>query len=166
MANHSVISLKKAVTPEDVERAVEAINQRRFGGRLVLRELTVPWMRATRGWALTAPGTKPDPEPIDPEPEDLGFCFWLHKDGLGIETRHGVHNAWMRWVMYIHEHELARHFGAEEFDGGDGMEPTNPDQYKTNLFDWATRNLKKPLSADDEAYIQKHFTSHIPEGWT
>jgi hypothetical protein len=168
MANHSLITLRKAVTPEDVEQVVARINQRRFRGRLTLvspEGLTEAW-QAARAWCVEAPGTRPkDPGPFKPD-EDLGFCFWLRRDGQAIETRHGLDNSWMRWVMYIHEHELARHFGVKRFDGGDGMVPTDPEQFLDSLSDWAARNLTKPLTESDAAYIQKYFTDSIPQGWS
>lgn len=167
MANHSFINLRRAVTPEDVERAMAKINERRFGGRLVLsstEELTRAW-QAAKAWILEAPGTRPkEPGPCNPD-ENLCYCFWLTKNRMGIETRHGQFNSWIRWVMYIHEHELARHFDIGHFDGGDGQVNTDPEQFKKSLFDWATRKLKKPLSDEDAAFIKKRFTDFIPEGW-
>lgn len=167
MANHSVIPLRKAVTPEDVEHVLEEINQRRFGGRLRLvstPELTAGW-RAEKAWLVEAPGTRPKkPDKFFKPDENLCFCFWLNKGGQSIETRHSVHNSWMYWVMNIHEHELAKAFGLEKFDGGDGDVKTDPDQYGTNFRDHMNAKLPEQTPEDIE-YLQKRFFDDIPEGW-
>lgn len=168
MANHSVIPLRKSITPEDVERVVAEINQRRFKGRLRLfstPELTECW-RAERAWILEAPDTKPkNPGPCNPD-ENLGFCFWLNKGGRSIETRHStkIGNNWIYWVMNIHEHELARAFDVKHFDGGDGNVKTDPDQYGTSFI--AHMNAKLPeRTPEDIEYLQRRFFDGIPEGW-
>lgn len=168
MANHSVISLKTAITPEDVERVVEEINQRRFKGRLHLYstpELTEGW-RAERAWILDVPGTRPkDPGPCNPD-ENLGFCFWLNKGGRSIETRHStkIGNNWIYWVMNIHEHELAKAFGQKKFDCGDGDVKTDPDQFGMNYRDYMNAKLPEQTPEDVEYLERRHF-SGIPEGW-
>lgn len=165
MANHSLIRLKNPIEPEDVEKAVAEINQRRFQGRLKLEALPLEWANAVRSWVVYAPDSKPkEPGPFEPN-EDLGFCFWLRSDGKGIETRHGIFNPWMRWIMYIHEHELARHFDVPRFDGGDGMIPTAPERLQVTFYDYAVFNFAKPLSAGDQAFVKRHFLDSVPEAW-
>ena len=166
MANHSQIFLKKPTTPDSVELAVAEINGRRFQGRLLLSssiKLTESW-QASRAWLLQAPGTRLKQHKFCPD-EDLGFCFWLHKEGSIIESRHTVFNSWVRWVQDIFEHELARFFKVSKFDGGDGKIITDPEQYGSSLFKWATRNFKHPLTRDDVEFFERQFTSHIPDGW-
>lgn len=167
MANHSLIHLKRRASPEQVEAAFTEVNQRRFKGRLRLTsdaELTTTWGSA-RAWLLEAPDTRPkEPGPCYPD-EDLGFCFWLHKDGRWIESRHAGLNSWVSWVQHIFEHEFAKHFGVKRFDSGDGLVPTDPDQFKTTFYDWATRNFDKPLSKDDADFLQRRMFDHVPEGW-
>lgn len=170
MANHSLITLKTAIQPAEVEAAVAEINKQRFDGRLHLSstlELTRGW-KAARAWVVEVPDTRPEkPSPFAPD-ENLGFCFWLHRDGLGIETRHDfgtLTNGWIRWIMYIHEHELAKHFGVTRFDGGDGPIKTDPAKYKGTFYEYAVRSLKKPLSTEDEAYVQGLIQKDVPEGW-
>lgn len=167
MANHSIISLRKAVTPEQVEQAVADINHRRFGGKLRLRsteELTESW-HAARAWIFEAPGARPKNPKTASTKEDLGFCLWLHKKGLCIEVRHVLHNAWIRWVQDVFKHELAKHFGVRSFEGGDGRVATDPAQYKQSLYEFAIRNYTEPLDKETASFVQKFYTDHIPEGW-
>lgn len=166
MPNQSRIRLKTAVEPEDVEKAVAEINERRFKGKLICGEVSVPgFTEVLRIWVVSAPNSRPKkPSTFEPD-DDLGFIFWLHQDGKTIEVRHGVHNPWMRWIMYAHEHELARHFGVEKFDGGDGRVATRPDRIQTNFYDYAVYNYKQPLSANDAAFIERFFMKSVPEAW-
>jgi len=168
MANHSRFSVTRTVTPETVEWHFASINDRLFKGRLELtttEELTQAW-QSGRAWILEAPGTRPkEPGPWDPD-ENLGFCFWLHKNGKTIEFRHVVFNSWIRWVQDRFKHELAQELGVKTLnDDGVGDIPVNPKQYRDTFYNYATRNFKKPLQPLDLEAVQSLMLRFQPEGW-
>lgn len=167
MANHSIIELRKKTSPRGVEGHFKTVNRRRFRDRLLICPFAAPpWTQKPDGcWTVVAPGTKPEPSKIDPEPEDLGFILWLHKGGLAIEIRHVIYNSWLRWVQDVFKHELAKLCEVTQFDTGDGVQPTNPEQYKETCRAFYMRNFKTPLSESDRAFLQERVFDDIPPGW-
>lgn len=167
MASHSIISLRKPVTPEQVEKALEQINQRRYKGRLVILsndEMTKSW-QASRAWWAEVPDTRPaKPSKANPD-ENLGFVFWLHQDGRALEVRHATRlgSNFIWWVMLSFEHELARFFQVGMFDGGDGRVRTNPDQYKATYAEWLRRPIKgTPAGEENEV---RELLAEVPQTW-
>lgn len=167
MANHSLIELKDAVTPEVIEHHAKEIIDRRFKGKANIErrpDLTRAW-RARRAWIFEVPNTRPKtPGPMYPD-ENLGFCFWLNRGGRSVELRHVVLQPWLSWALSLFEHELAKSLGVKRFDSGDGMVKTNPAQYKKTSRAFWLRNWKEPPNAEDNEFLERMFFRFIPEGW-
>lgn len=166
MANHSIIELKEAVTPKDVERHAKEVIDRRFKGKVNIEirpDLARAW-RARCAWLFEVPNTRPKtPGPMYPD-ENLCFCFWLNKGDQTIELRHVVLQPWVYWAQSLFEHELAQSFGVEEFDGGDGMVKTDPARYQDTARAFWTRNMPDP-TPDELEFLERQYFRHIPEGW-
>lgn len=166
MANHSVIPLKTAVTPEDVERHSREIIDRKFKGKINLvhrEDLTESW-DAERAWIFEVPNSRPKkPGPMWPD-ENIGFCFWLNKGGRTVELRHVVLQSWVSWAQSLFEHELAQSFGVKRFNGGDGNVKTDPAQYKDTCKAFYMRNMPDPTPEDME-FLERRIFRDIPEGW-
>lgn len=121
-------------------------------------------------WLVALPGTAfVDPEEVRrhllaPE-EDVGFPVALQDGGQTIAFRHNL-NLFLLWAQGRVEEEMADRLGiGVTYDStGETMPPGTRRRRTGDTFrDYLTRNLDKPLSAEDTTWLER-FRKVCPEG--
>jgi hypothetical protein len=118
-------------------------------------------------WMITLPGTAGNPDEAGQRllapGEDVGFPVALQSRAIAF--RHSL-NMFQVWAQGRVEEELADYYGhGIFFDATNRTQKAGTREYRKGktFHDYLTRNLAKPLSAEDKAYIDS-YKRLAPEG--
>jgi hypothetical protein len=169
MANYSHIHLAEPTTPEELEERLKEAVLMWFNGRAQV--ITAPWEHQNPTWLVYIPGTAQSDEKkalhsmLAPG-EDVGFPVELEGEGRTIALRHSPNmcETWMRGCI---EEMLSEVYGVGVFyDATDRLAPPGSREYRRGrrLFDYLSRNFKRPLTKEDIAYLSRYRTG-CPAGF-
>lgn len=131
-----------------------------FGDRLVVTR--APFRDGGPTWLAKAPGTALDASvagrSLMPPREDFGFTMSLQGRGRTLAFR-SPWNLWCSWAQGCIIEVIGENLGVpHEFDATDEVVQPGRKRYRARrtFRGWLGRNLPKPLSPKDLAYINGH----------
>lgn len=166
MSNDAYIELDVAPSLDDFSRVLENAARRVLGSR---------WKVHSAGfskeptWLVTIPGTalqgRLAMQKLIADGEDFGFVVSLEDSCIAFRR---PLNHFESWAQGCVAEELADHYDRGVlFDATDVTYPPGTRQFRvgTSFYEYATKNLKKPLSAEDADFIDRRFKPHAPDGF-
>lgn len=176
MANYSYISLPEKLTADEIEALLKRIVQGKFGDRVeVVGADWEPELGCTHVWVVRVPNSAAFDEEeakrrwLAPG-EGVGFSVQRKRGGSQLVFRHGPDPGFVSWLRGCVAERIANEFGVGIlYDATDKVEKRGPRaknryDYPT-YFEYLTRNFKKPLPAEDAAWLVQRFKEQTPEGW-
>jgi len=168
MANYGYLYLRRKITPEVLEAKLRVAVQGWFGDRMKVER--TPWDDDGPVWWVFIPNSAPPEDEalkFNKAPEDFGFPVALQSGGRTIAFRH-ARNAFDHWCQGCIEEQLSDAFGVGIFfDATDRTYKPGVRRYRCRrrFGLYVARNLKKPLSKEDQEFIERYFKFQTPEGW-
>lgn len=170
MANYSYIKIKCG--PQGSTKAKRIAFFEPILKRCVLRALDKRWEIALASfedggptWQVTLPGTEEDTGMVGFRALGDRAGFTVALQDRAIAFRHPL-TPFDRWAQGCVEEEIADHFGRGVFFDSTGRTTrVNTREYRRGktFQEYVTRNLKRPLSPEDEKYLEK-FKQQVPPG--
>ncbi len=166
MANYGYIYLNNKISSEDFEITLKKAVKKRFKDKMQVERTELNDDGPV--WFVFIPNsapTKSEAPRFNKAQENFRFPVCLQKSKT-IAFRH-VFNSFERWCQGCIEEELSDIFNSNVYyDSTDEFIKPYTRKYRSrkSFGGYLSRNLKKPLSEEDQNFIDRHKTI-TPEGW-
>ena len=169
MANGAFIRLGRKISEKYLEKILRMVSDKWFDLRLVV--IKTEWEDNGPVWLAYLPDSAPKDNSgsVGKAPgEDFGFMIALQDKGKTIYFRHHGLNHWESWARGCTAEILSEWLKSPiEYDAtGKIFQPGVKRWCRRKTFlGWATRQMKKPLSDEDNTFIENNYKRHMPKGW-
>jgi hypothetical protein len=169
MANYGYVHMKKKLKRDEMLPLLRETIAKMLPGPWEVKE--TDWDDEGPVWFVFLPGTAQDREgarkmALAPG-QDVGFPVALQGGGKRLAFRHMI-NFFESWAQGRIEEELGEQFGVGvEYDATDETYAPTRREYRRGktYFEYLSRNFDKPLSKEDEEFLNGRFREMAPPGF-